>query len=167
MPISVLESFKAHTALALEGHVFDSLTLNKLLDTILAHEGHFLITNVRIGISKTEPSSVHITVFGKDDPHLKTILEALAPLHPKTLSGTSSLVAVAVDGLLPASAAVLGYMPVSVSIEGTGELAAGGALGNALVLKKEGATLVPVLQSSLKAGDHVVAGADGFVWQQA
>lgn len=166
MTATLLDQYKAHTALALEGHVFDSLTLNKALDTILAKDGHFLITNVRIGASKEEVSSVHLTVFGKDDAHLKQVLEALAPLAPQTLSGHSHLETVTVAGLLPHGAAVLGYVPLAVSFKDQGVVPAGSHVSNAIVLKHHEGTLVPVVQTSLAVGDQVVVESDGFVWHQ-
>jgi hypothetical protein len=157
--------YKSATQLVMEGHLFDSLTLNKVLDYILKRNANFLLTSVQIGREKTEPSRVSFTLYAKDDEHLNRLLEELKVYGVQhTTNATSKVAAVAEAGKNPAGAYIVGYLPVSVALEGDKKVASGGAAVNPLVLVVQGEQLVVKAQHQLAVGDHVVIGEAGLLW---
>lgn len=61
----------------LHGHIIDSLTFTKVLDTIMDLDGEFEIITFAIGSQKRDPSYVRLAVKGRDEAHLDAILSAL------------------------------------------------------------------------------------------
>ncbi|MGZ4937069.1 MAG: ornithine cyclodeaminase, nickel-pincer nucleotide-dependent [Halobacteriota archaeon] len=61
----------------LQGHIIDSLTFAKVLDTIMDLDGEFEIITFTIGSQKRDPSYVRLAVKGRDEAHLDAILSAL------------------------------------------------------------------------------------------
>lgn len=162
--IANLNEYPACRPVTLEGHVFDSLTLNKTLDTVLRHDGHFLITNVRIGHRKEDTSSVQMNLYARSEQALQELLEVLKVYGVSENDGTAHLEGVSGDGQLPHGAIILGYVPRSVTLAGGEDLAATPAAHDALVLVKAGNQLQVRPQSQLNPGDPVVVGAKGINW---
>lgn len=167
-PTPALSDYPAHLAIYFQGHVFDSLTLNKAMDTILTLGGHFLVTNVSIGVTKTDTSTVHLTLHGKDNDHIADMMKVLEVYGAQRQSGAhSSLAKVQKATIAPNNAAVIGYVPTYVATKEHGELPAGRMVHNPIVLVKRGAELIPTQESQLLPGDEVVVGPEGFRWEQA
>ncbi|MGZ4920915.1 MAG: TIGR00300 family protein, partial [Halobacteriota archaeon] len=61
----------------MQGHIIDSLTFTKVLDTIMDLDGEFEIVTFTIGNQKSDPSYVRLAVKGRDEAHLDAILSAL------------------------------------------------------------------------------------------
>ena len=68
----------------LEGHIIDSLILAKVLDTILRMGGTFDVTDMRIGITRDDPSRATIIVRANSPELLAFILQSIRP-HGATL----------------------------------------------------------------------------------
>jgi hypothetical protein len=157
-------TYTASQPLLMEGHLFDSLTLNKVLDYILTHNAEFLLTSVQIGQQKTDASRVTFTLFAKTQAHLDKLMEELVIYGVQsTEAANSELVAVSQPSRLPEGAYVLGYLPVAVST-GSQTIASGGAEANALVLVAEAGVLKVVAQHQLQVGQNVVVGQAGLAW---
>jgi hypothetical protein len=166
-PSPSLADYPAHLGLFFQGHVFDSLTLNKAMDTILTLGGHFLITNISIGVSKTDTSTVHLTLHGKDDAHLADMMKVLEVYGAqRQTEAVSQLAKVQKMAMAPTNAAVIGYVPTFVALKET-TLPAGRMVHNPVVLVKRGDELVPTQESHLLPGDEVVVGPQGFRWEAA
>lgn len=78
MPTAVM------TTIDLTGHLFDSLTLSTVMDTINGAGGTFKITHLEIGQSKHAISNVRMELHADDDQTLQTIKDQLAPYTAKT-----------------------------------------------------------------------------------
>lgn len=157
--------YKSSTQLLMEGHLFDSLTLNKVLDYILKRNANFLLTSVQIGREKTEPSRVSFTLYAKDDEHLNRLLEELKVYGVQhTANAKSKVAAVTEAGKSPEGAYIAGYLPVSVALDADKTVSSGGAAVNPLVLVAQGDELVVKAQHQLVVGDHVVVGEAGLLW---
>lgn len=72
-------SLAVKKTVSVTGHLFDSMTLSKVLDLIQAHDGDFEMKNLEIGASKQSFSSIEIEVLAPTDETLQQILEVLEP----------------------------------------------------------------------------------------
>lgn len=64
----------------LEGHIIDSLTLSRVLDTVLMLDGAYEVSGFRMGRTKEEPSRAEIIVSAPDAPTLERILHDIGQL---------------------------------------------------------------------------------------
>ncbi len=64
----------------LEGHIVDSLTLSRVLDTVLMLDGAYEVSGFRMGRTKEEPSRAEIIVSAPDGPTLDRILHDIGQL---------------------------------------------------------------------------------------
>jgi lysine-ketoglutarate reductase/saccharopine dehydrogenase-like protein (TIGR00300 family) len=62
----------------LQGHIIDSLILPKVLDEILTHGGTYVIKDIRIGQSQTDPSFARLEVRA---PNAEVLREVLDTIH--------------------------------------------------------------------------------------
>ena len=60
-----------------EGHILDSLTLSKILDSILAKGGHYELVELKVGHSPEDMSSARICVSADTMAHMEKIMEEL------------------------------------------------------------------------------------------
>jgi hypothetical protein len=158
--------YKASTELTMEGHLFDSLTLNKVLDYILKHNANFLLTSIRIGQQKTDPSRVSFTLYAKDEEHLASVLKELKVYGVNNpAEGKAKTQTVTANATLPEGAFIVGYMPVSVHLDSNTKAGSSGDALNPLLLVVDGSELSVCPQSHLKIGQQVVVGDAGIQWQ--
>jgi len=64
----------------LEGHIIDSLTLSRVLDTVLVLDGAYEVTAFHMGRTKGEPSRAEIAVTAPDAAALDRILHEIGQL---------------------------------------------------------------------------------------
>lgn len=64
----------------LEGHIIDSLTLSRVLDTVLVLDGAYEVASFFMGRTKGEPSRAEIVVTAPDGPTLERILHDIGQL---------------------------------------------------------------------------------------
>jgi len=74
-----------------QGHLMDSLTLSKAMDTIQNHNGDFQLDELTIGSAKRDVSYARVTVFAETGETLEAIMKALQPLLEKTPVGVGTL----------------------------------------------------------------------------
>ncbi|MFM7469780.1 MAG: hypothetical protein ACKO37_09800 [Vampirovibrionales bacterium] len=65
--------------LRVDGHLVDSLTLAKIIDTIEQQEATFELNALHIGPSKKDFSFLSLTLFARDTTHLEQVCEHLLP----------------------------------------------------------------------------------------
>lgn len=157
-------TYAASRQVMMEGHLFDSLTLPKVLDYILTHNADFLMSSIHIGQTKTDASRVSFTLFAKNDQHLNKLLDELTIYGLQaTDDATSELIAVTKEGELPPGAHIVGYLPVEVRTPHQ-TFESGGHPANALVLVADAGELKVLAQHQLKVGQNVVVGEAGLSW---
>lgn len=66
--------------ITVRGHIIDSLTLPKILDTIMDLEGTFEILDLKVGKRKTDPSIARLRVHAKSKRQLTSILAQIERL---------------------------------------------------------------------------------------
>ena len=58
-----------------DGHLIDSMILTRIFDKIMDLKGEFEVTDFKIGVKKSDPSHVKLTIIGKNKEHLRKMLE--------------------------------------------------------------------------------------------
>lgn len=92
----------AQETVVLHGHIIDSLILAKVLDTILMMGGTFDLSEVRIGMTRGEPSRARILVRASSPAVLTDILDAIQPNGASIERESDCTVEAApADGILP------------------------------------------------------------------
>lgn len=74
----------------LKGHLMDSLTLSKVLDTIERYGGDFELQAIEIGQSKKDFSLAKIDIIAPDNETLVSIIDAVHPQMAKKPVGSSA-----------------------------------------------------------------------------
>src|SRR6266852_4574650 len=86
----------------LQGHIIDSLLLPKVLDEILTRGGSYVLKDIRVGQSQTDPSQARIEVRA---PSLVLLQDILNAIHDHgavpTKAEDCTVVAADMDGAFP------------------------------------------------------------------
>jgi lysine-ketoglutarate reductase/saccharopine dehydrogenase-like protein (TIGR00300 family) len=61
----------------IQGHLIDSLLVPHIMDDIMDLDGEYEILSFDVGRTKTDTSTAVLRVFGRDQAHLESILEAI------------------------------------------------------------------------------------------
>lgn len=110
MPSEVIE---------LSGHIIDSWTLPRAWDVIMDRGGNFVVEEMRVGTSKTEPSYARLKVEAPNDEMLELILSELQQFGAVLLHGNDVQSAtVEQDGVLPAKFYSTTNLPTQVRLNG-------------------------------------------------
>lgn len=148
----------------LEGHIIDSLTLSRVLDTILLHDATYEVLLFQMGRRKEETSYAELLVSAPDDETLERVLHAVGALGAvRRLPSPVQLNPAPADGVFPEgfysttnleTAIYLGdqWLPVQ-DIEMDCGIVVDRTAGDA------GARCVPIHR--VRAGDLVVVGDTG------
>ena len=103
----------------LHGHIIDSLILAKVLDTILMMGGSFDLQEVRIGVSREQPSRARILVQAPSEGLLAEILTAIQPHGAAPEADRDCEVEPApADGVLPDRFYATSHLPTEVRLQG-------------------------------------------------
>ena len=146
----------------LQGHLFDSLTLSKVMDGIQELGGNFRINHMRMGDLKNDTSFVSIKIFGEDQKHLDKILNYLTPYGAKTAGdGDALLDVVATDGELPDHTLKI-YLPKEVRVKGQW-LEVDDEKGDWVIAITGNKTELKQAKT-VKAGEQLVVNAQGIRW---
>jgi hypothetical protein len=76
----------------LKGHIFDSLTLSKIMDVILSNNADCEVEDIKIGLKKNDLSSVRIRITADSAEILNKILEKIKKHGASVIDDFSSLV---------------------------------------------------------------------------
>ena len=142
----------------LEGHIIDSLTLAKVLDTILAAGADYQLLDVDIGRTSADVTRARIEVRADDD---LTALLAELQVHGANRVGATEaeLVATDADGVLPVGFYPTTNLPTAVRVDGRWLEVERPEADCALVVSGGRARAVPMHR--VRAGDPVVVGTEG------
>lgn len=139
----------------LKGHIIDSLTLSKVLDTIIDMGGEFKILELDVGETKTDESYCRIEVEGS--PQLFNELETLGALLPKKEVKTEKAPR---DCVLPPNFYGTTNYPTYVYLEGEWVKVANLEMDAVIVIK--GNKAFCKRQCQVKEGEEVVVGIEGI-----
>lgn len=161
-----MESTTTRTAgqtVEFRGHLFDSLTLSKITDTIIQLGGHYRLNDIKIGTFKKDISSVNMTIFAETEEKLAVLMEEMR--HYGALpTGEVNVEACPcpADADLPEEAFCI-KLPGRIYYEGRWiDLHAGESLAIAIYPDKNEARLENV--DNIKQGALVVCGTQGIEW---
>lgn len=144
----------------MDGHLIDSLILTRALDKIMDLGGEFEIRKFSIGKLKNEPSHVHITVKGKDEPQLNQILEELNALGARLVDMEDARLDVcAGDMVVPRGFYSTTNHPTFIRYGGSWTEVEGSRMDCLIVVKEGRARCTPL--HHIKRGDRVVVGTTG------
>ena len=146
------------TIVELKGHLIDSLTLAKVIDTIQKHQASYKVDFIDVGYQKADFSTAHLTVGAETSQQLQALLTELKTYGATPLQGTSSeLTACPADATPPEHAILLENCVKHVLIAGEWVDIEGKGSGKTAVVydpAKQVAQLVP--QAQLKKGQLTV-----------
>lgn len=106
-----------HAAVALEGHIIDSLALPKVWDTIMDMGGNFEVEEFRVGKHKDEKSYMRLSVQAASEELLGEILTAIQQYGAAPLDHVNAeLQPVTQDGIFPQAFYSTSNQPTSVRV---------------------------------------------------
>jgi len=144
----------------LQGHIIDSLTFTKVLDTIMDLDGEFEIITFTIGSQKSDPSYVRLSVKGRDEAHLDAILSALhrlgaaVPEIEDVKLGTAEK-----DKVVPSGFYSTTNHPTFVHWHGAWVPVEGIEMDCMIIVRHDRAICTPL--HHVRAGDQIVLGQQG------
>ena len=149
----------ATETIELTGHIVDSLLLPKVLDAIVEAGIAYELTDVQIGRTNVDPSRVLIELEG-DQGDLDGLIDDLQ-VHGanRVTSGTTTLVAADLDGVLPAGFYSTTNLDTDVLVDGHWLPVENPEMDCGIVISGGRARTVPMHR--VRAGDQVVVGSGG------
>src|SRR5579875_857054 len=147
----------------LRGHIIDSWTLPRAWDVIMDRGGNFVVEEMRVGTSKTEPSYARLKVEAPDDETLELILSELQQFGATLLHGDDALSAtVEQNGVLPAGFYSTTNLPTQVRLGGQWVDVEQIEMDVAIVIDREHRRAYCKPMHEVEVGDEVVVGHEGI-----
>ncbi len=148
----------------LEGHIIDSLTLSRVLDTVLLHDATYEVARFRMGRTKEEPSSAEIVVTAADEATLELVLHEIGQLGAvRATPEQAVLTAAPRDGVFPEGFYSTTNLDTSVYVGGRWIGVERMEMDCGIVVRRTGeewvAECVPI--RGIRRGDRVVVGDTG------
>jgi lysine-ketoglutarate reductase/saccharopine dehydrogenase-like protein (TIGR00300 family) len=144
----------------LEGHIIDSLTLAKVLDTVVAAGADYRLLDVAIGRTSVDPSRARIEITADDDILGPLLTELQIHGANPVGGGDADLVVAEMDGVLPAGFYATTNLPTSIRVGGRWITIENPEMDCGIVLLPNGrARTVPMHR--VRAGDRIVVGLEG------
>lgn len=153
----------ASEEIVLEGHIIDSLTLPKVMDAIVYHDGDFEVMEIRVGRTRDAESYARLKVTAPDAATLDAILELVGPLGARILDNHDVRTAPAPrDGALPDDFYSTTNLETQVRIQGQWVPVANTEMDLAIVVDGATGTAAMKPMSEVKAGEAVAVGHSGI-----
>jgi len=147
----------------LSGHIIDSWTLPRAWDTIMDRGGNFVVEEMRVGVSKTEPSYARLKVEAPDSNTLDLIISELQQLGAVLLHGKDVKTApVEQNGVLPDKFYSTTNLPTEVRLNGQWVVVENIEMDVAIVIDKEHHRAYGKPMHEVQVGDQVVIGYQGI-----
>jgi lysine-ketoglutarate reductase/saccharopine dehydrogenase-like protein (TIGR00300 family) len=147
----------------LSGHIIDSWTLPRAWDTIMDRGGNFVVEEMRVGVSKTEPSYARLKVEASDSATLDLIISELQQLGAVLLHGNDAKTAtVEQNGVLPDKFYSTTNLPTEVRLNGQWVTVENIEMDVAIVIDKEHDRAYGKPMHEVQVGDQVVIGYQGI-----
>ncbi|HZU66043.1 MAG TPA: TIGR00300 family protein [Ktedonobacteraceae bacterium] len=147
----------------LHGHIIDSWTLPRAWDVIMDRGGNFVVEEMRVGTSKTEPSYARLKVEAPDDETLELILSELQQFGATLLHGDDALTAIVEqNGVLPAGFYSTTNLPTQVRLNGQWVDVEDIEMDVAIVIDREHGRAFTRPMHEVRVGDEVVVGHNGI-----
>jgi len=149
----------ANETIELSGHIVDSLLLAKVLDTIVDAGITYDLAEVRIGRTNTDTSTARIKLEG-DQAELDGLIDDLQ-VHGanRVTSGTTTLVAADLDGVLPVGFYSTTNLATDVLVDERWLAVENPEMDCAILIEDGRARTVPMHR--VQVGDQIVVGSGG------
>src|SRR4051794_2785681 len=144
----------------LEGHIIDSLTLAKVLDTVLAAGADYRLVDVVIGRTAVDPSRARIEITADEDVLGALLVELQIHGANPVGGGDAEIVVADMDGVLPAGFYSTTNLPTSVRVGGRWVQIENPEMDCGIVLLPDGRARTTPMHR-VRAGDRVVVGMEG------
>lgn len=147
----------------LHGHIIDSWTLPRSWDIIMDRGGNFQVEEMRVGVSKTEPSYARMRVEAPSDEILELIVSELQQLGATLVHGNDIRTAfVEQNGVLPPDFYSTTNLPTQVRLNGQWLDVEQIEMDVAIAIDREANHAFAKPMHEAKKGDEVVIGHDGI-----
>lgn len=147
----------------LHGHIIDSWTLPRSWDIIMDRGGNFQVEEMRVGVSKTEPSYARMRVEAPSDEILDLIVSELQQLGATLVHGKDIRTAfVEQNGVLPPDFYSTTNLPTQVRLNGQWLDVEQIEMDVAIAIDRDGGRAFTKPMHEVKKGDEVVIGHDGI-----
>src|SRR5947209_9546417 len=147
----------------LSGHIIDSWTLPRAWDIIMDRGGNFAVEEMRVGVSKTEPSYARLKIEAPNDEILELILSELQQFGAVLVHGTDAqTMTVEQNGVLPAKFYSATNLPTEVRLNGQWVNVEGIEMDVAIVVDRDIRRAYSRPMHEVQVGDQVVTGHDGI-----
>jgi hypothetical protein len=153
---------RATEEIRLEGHVIDSLTLPRVLDTVMDLGGDYAIVEFEIGKNKEDHSRARIRISAESEDRLREILRQVTAQGAELVTGADVRTEAAPrDGVLPDDFYSTTNSPTEVRLAGEWTPVEDIEMDVAVVL---GSGRAPrgCPMASVREGDAVVVGHEGI-----
>ncbi|MGQ0812699.1 MAG: ornithine cyclodeaminase [Nitrospiraceae bacterium] len=146
----------------LQGHIIDSLILAKVLDRILMMGGSFDLVEVKIGVTREEPSRAKILIRAPSATLLTEILETIQPHGASVEKESDCLIEPApADGVFPDTFYATTHLPTQVRLLGRWLDVDAIEMDLGLRVDVARTTVTTVTMNQVKQGDLIVVGREG------
>lgn len=147
----------------LRGHIIDSWTLPRSWDIIMDRGGNFQVEEMRVGVSKDEPSYARMRVEAPNDEILDRIVSELMQLGATLAHGRSARTTfVEQDGVLPPDFYSTTNLPTQVRLNGQWIDVENIEMDVAVAIDRTAHRAFAKPMHEVKQGDEVVIGHDGI-----
>src|SRR5438067_5010576 len=147
----------------LSGHIIDSWTLPRAWDIIMDRGGNFAVEEMRVGVSKTEPSYARMKVEAPSSEVLERILSELQQFGAVLVHGADvQTEPVEQNGVLPAKFYSTTHLHTQVRLNGQWVDVEGIEMDVAIVIDREHRRAFTRPMHEVQVGDEVVIGHDGI-----
>jgi len=147
----------------LHGHIIDSWTLPRSWDIIMDRGGNFQVEEMRVGVSKTEPSYARMRVEAPSDEILELIISELQQLGAILVHGNDIHTAfVEQDGVLPPDFYSTTNLPTQARLNGQWIDVEHIEMDVTIAIDRDASRAFARPMHEVKKGDEVVIGHDGI-----
>lgn len=147
----------------LTGHIIDSWTLPRAWDIIMDRGGNFVVEEMRVGTSKTEPSYIRLNVEAPDDEALELIISELQQFGAVLLHGNDAQTAIVEqNGVLPSRFYSTTNLPTQVRLKGQWVNVENIEMDVAIVIERARNRAYCKPMHEVQIGEQVVIGHEGI-----
>jgi len=152
-----------HEEVEFNGHIIDSWALPRAWDIIMDRGGNFTVEDIRVGLSKTEPSYIRLKIEAPNDEVLDLIISELQQFGAtRTHTNDVSIETVEQEGVLPARFYSTTNLPTQIRLDGQWIEVEGIEMDVAIVVDQAKKQAYCKPMHEVKIGDQVVVGQDGI-----
>ena len=145
-----------------EGHIIDSLTLPKIMDTILDMGASYNIEDIKIGNKKEESSYARLCISAEDDEIMSKILEKVTKQGATLLKEENVTLGESVkDQTMPDAFYSTTNLKTDILLDGEWIAVGDTAMDCGIVVNTENKTAKCLKISQIKKGDKIVLGYMG------